>query len=124
MEDVLPLLSQQDRRYVADFDLLPYRGFAKTHYLELDLGDIDSSKPLRLIMHGFVDYFTVTSIFAAYQGNVTAVAPFLEIQDRSGKWTRVMDDIGFPAGLARTMIADLTGHLAAGSFACPYWNQP
>jgi tetratricopeptide (TPR) repeat protein len=114
MEDVLPLLSQQDRRYVADFDLLPYRGFARMHYLELDLGDIDSTKPLRLIMHGFVDYFTVTSIFAAYQGNVTAVAPFLEVQDRSGKWTRVMDDIGFPAGLARTMIADLTGHLPPG----------
>ncbi len=127
---VLPELLSRDRRYVAGFESLPFAGFAKTHYLEMDLGDIDPSRPLRLLMHGFTDYFTVTSIFAAYQANVQAVAPFLEARTRDGQWKRVSDDIGFPAGLARTMIADLSGRLPAGTTRVRigtnlkiYWDQ-
>ena len=115
--NVLPLLLSRDQQYVAGFDSLPYPGYAKMHYLELDLGAIDSKKPLRLLMHGFIDYFTVTSIFAAYQGKVQPVAPFLEVPDGpygNGQWKRVSDDIGFPAGLARTMVSDLSGRLPAG----------
>jgi hypothetical protein len=66
------------------------------------------------VMHGFIDYFTVTSIFAAYQGGVQPVVPFLEIADGPGKWKRVSEDIGFPAGLARTMVSDLSGRLPPG----------
>src|SRR6185295_722406 len=36
-------------------------------------------------------------------------------QDASGKWVRVMDDMGFPAGGPRTMTADLTGKLPPGT---------
>jgi Flp pilus assembly protein TadD len=116
--NVLDLLRERDRRYVTGFDSLPYTGYAKMHYLELDLGALDQGEvpqaPLRLIMHGFIDYFTVTSIFAAYQGKVEPVVPFLEIPDGPGKWKRVSDDIGFPAGLARTMVSDISGRLPAG----------
>ena len=128
--NVLPLLLNRDRRYVTSFDSLPYRGYAKMHYLELDLGAIDSSAPLRLIMHGFIDYFTVTSIFAAYQGQVQPIVPFLEIPAGNGQWKRVSDDIGFPAGLARTMVSDLSGRLPAGTSRVRigtnlkiYWDQ-
>jgi len=112
--NVLPELLNRDRRYVTGFDSLPYAGFAKLHYLEMDLGNIDARAPLRLIMHGFTDYATVTSMFAAHQGGVQTVVPFLEVRSGNGPWTRVSDDIGFPAGLARTMIADLTGRVPAG----------
>jgi len=112
--NVLPLLLERDGQFVTGFDSLPYPGYAKMHYLELDLGEIDSSSPLRLLMHGFIDYATVTSMFAAYQGGVQSIAPFLEIPDGKGQWKRVSDDIGFPAGLARTMVADLSGRLPAG----------
>ena len=36
-------------------------------------------------------------------------------RDRAGKWVRVVDDMGFPAGGPRTMTADLTGKLPAGT---------
>jgi hypothetical protein len=36
-------------------------------------------------------------------------------KDANGKWVRVVDDMGFPAGLERTMVADLTGKLPAGT---------
>jgi hypothetical protein len=96
----------------------------------LDLGVVDPKEPLRLIMHGFIDYFTVTSIFAAYQGGIQGVVPFLEVPDGNGQWKRVSDDIGFPAGLARTMVSDWTGRLPAGTSRVRigtnlkiYWDQ-
>ena len=113
--DVLPLIARRDRRYVTDFDNLPFMGFAKLHWIELDLGTWDPGKPLRLLMDGYTDYFTATSMYAADQAGIKVIAPYIEVQDAKGKWLRAVDDMGFPAGLARTMVADLTGKLPAGT---------
>ncbi len=113
--DVLPLLAKHDRKYVTQFDDLPFAGFAKLHYVELDLGPIDDKKPLRLILDGYTDYFTATSMYSADQAGIKVIAPYVEAQDASGNWKRVIDDMGFPAGLARTMVTDLTGKLPTGT---------
>lgn len=113
--DVLPLIAKRDRKYVTDFASLPFAGFAKLHYLELDLGKWDAAKPLRLIIDGYTDYFTATSMYAADQAGVKVVAPYVEALDAQNKWVRVVEDMGFPAGLERTMIANLTGKLPAGT---------
>ena len=113
--DVLPLLEDRDRKYVTDFPLEPFAGFAKMHTLELDLGPWDASKPLRLLMDGFTDYFSASSMYAAWQAGLSPIPPYVEALDSSGKWVRVIDDMGFPAGLARTMVADLTGRVPAGT---------
>ena len=54
-------------------------------------------------------------MYAAYQAGLAPIAPWVEAQDSSGRWVRVLDDMGFPAGLARTMVADLSGRLPAGT---------
>jgi Tfp pilus assembly protein PilF len=113
--DVLPLISQTDRKYVTDFQDLPFAGFAKLHWLELDLGAWDAQKPLRLILDGYTDYFTATSMYAADQAGIKVIAPYVEALDPNGKWVRAIEDMGFPAGLERTMIADLSGKLPAGT---------
>ena len=113
--DMLSLIQKTDRKYVTDFEDLPYMGFAKLHWLELDLGVWDAQKPLRLIMDGYTDYFTATSMYAADQAGVKVIAPYLEAQDAQGKWVRVVEDMGFPAGLERTMVADLSGKLMPGT---------
>jgi tetratricopeptide (TPR) repeat protein len=102
-------------RYFGDFEVSKFQGFTKTHSLELDLGEAYRGGPLWLLMHGEVEYFSATSMFAAYQAGVEAVAPYVEAQDASGKWVRVMDDMGFPAGGPRTMTADLTDKLPQGA---------
>src|SRR5262249_29458740 len=84
--DVLPLIARRDRRFVTSFEDLPFAGFAKLHYLELDLGAWDASKPLRLILDGYTDYFTATSMYAADQAGVKVIAPYVEVQDAHGKW--------------------------------------
>jgi len=113
--DVLPLLAKRDRKYVTSFAELPFAGFAKLHWIELDLGAWDTSKPLRLIADGYTDYFTATSMYAADQAGIKVIPPYVEALNRQGKWIRVVDDMGFPAGLERTMVADLTRKLPPGT---------
>ena len=107
-------------RFVGDFGLEPFQGFAKMHTLELDLGSPYRGGPLWLLMHGEIEYFTATSMYAAYQAGLEPVAPYVEAlvysdKDKTEKWVRVVDDLGFPAGGARTMTADLTGELPEGT---------
>ena len=113
--DVLPVIAHRDRKYVTSFESLPFAGFANLHWIELDLGEWDAAKPLRLIMDGYTDYFMATSMYAADQAGIKVIAPYVEALDATGHWTRVVEDMGFPAGLERTMIADLTGKLPAGT---------
>ena len=94
---------------------MPFAGFAKLHWVELDLGEWDAQKPLRLIIDGYTDYFTATSMYAADQAGIKVIPPYVEALDAQGKWVRVVEDMGFPAGLERTMVADLTGKIPAGT---------
>ncbi|HVO80461.1 MAG TPA: FG-GAP-like repeat-containing protein [Terriglobales bacterium] len=110
--DVLPDLLAH--RYFGDFELLPFAGFTKMHSLELDLGHPYRGGPLWLLMHGEIEYFSATSMYAADQAGLQPVAPYVEALGEDGKWTRVMDDMGFPAGGSRTMTANLTGKLPLG----------
>jgi tetratricopeptide (TPR) repeat protein len=114
-QDVLALLAKRDRKYVTGFRELPFAGFAKLHWIELDLGTWDPAKPLRLLMDGYTDYFTATSMYAADQAGIKVIPPYVEALDAQGRWVRVVEDMGFPAGLARTMVADLTGKIPAGT---------
>ena len=111
--DVLPDLLAH--RYFGDFALTQFQGFAQPHSLTLDLGEAYNGGPLWLLLHGEVEYFSANSMYAASQAGVQAISPYVEAQDSSGKWKRVIDDMGFPAGGPRTMTADLTGKLPRGT---------
>jgi hypothetical protein len=114
-------------RYFGDFKVLPFMGFTEPHSLELDLGEAYRGGPLWLLMHGEIEYYSATSMYAADQAHLHPVAPYVEAQVAVGsikndgktngktKWVRVIDDMGFPAGGARTMTADLTRKLPFGT---------
>jgi tetratricopeptide (TPR) repeat protein len=128
-QNVLAQLKERDHRYV-DFKPVGFTGFAEKHTLELDLGSWDPSRPLRLIMHGYTEYFTATSVYSAKQVGLESVPPYVEALDTDGHWQWVQDDLGFPAGLPRTIIADLTGRLPRGAIRIRivtnlqiYWDQ-
>jgi Flp pilus assembly protein TadD len=120
--DVLPDLLAH--RYFGDFKVLSFMGFTEPHSVELDLGEPYRGGPLWLLMHGEIEYFSATSMYAADQAHLRPIAPYVEAQVSTGssagnrgneKWIRVVDDMGFPAGGARTMTADLTGKLPLGT---------
>ena len=102
-------------RYFGDFKVLSFQGFAEPHTLELDLGDPYRGGPLWLLMHGEIEYYSATSMYAADQAKLRPFAPYVEALSSNGKWLRVVDDLGFPAGGPRTMTADLSGKLPVGT---------
>jgi hypothetical protein len=101
-------------RYFGDFGLTQFQGFAQPHSLTLDLGEAYGGGPLWLLLHGEVEYFSANSMYAASQAGVKAISPYVEALV-NGKWVRVIDDMGFPAGGPRTMTADLSGKLPRGT---------
>jgi len=110
-------------RYFGDFEVLPFAGFAKLHGLELDLGEPYRGGPLWMLMHGEIEYFSATSMYAADQAGLQPISPYVEALGANGKWTRVIDDMGFPAGGARTMTADLTDKLPKGTQRIRIWTN-
>jgi tetratricopeptide (TPR) repeat protein len=128
--DVLALLSKSDHQYVRDFTNLQFAGFANVHSLTLDLGPWTPQKPLRLFLHGFIEYFSASSMYAAWQAGLQPISPYIEAQMPDGSWKRVMDDMGFPAGLPRTIVLDLSGmlppatrHIRITTNLQIYWDQ-
>jgi hypothetical protein len=128
--DVLDQLSRRDHKFASGFTPLPYDGFANLHTLTLDLGEVKQRAPLRLLMTGYVNYFSATSLYAAWQAGVKPIAPYAEAQLPDGSWQRIADDVGFPAGLERTIVVDLSGKLPAGAQRIRlvtnleiYWDQ-
>jgi tetratricopeptide (TPR) repeat protein len=106
--------------YFGDFALTQFQGFAKPHRLILDLGEPYRGGPLWLLLHGEVEYFSANSMYAASQAGVQAISPYVQAlveneKGANGKWVRVVDDMGFPAGGPRTMTADLSGKLPPGT---------
>jgi len=117
-------------KFIDDFALTQFAGFAKPHTLTLDLGEAYNGGPLWLLMHGEIEYFTANSMYAASQAGLEAFAPYVEALGSDGNWKRVVDDMGFPAGGPRTMTADLTGKLPRGTEKIRlttnlqiYWNN-
>jgi hypothetical protein len=134
--DVLDQLSRRDHQFASGFTPSPYDGFANLHALTLDLGSLDAKSPkdakspLRLLMTGYVNYFSATSLYDAWQAGVKPISPYVEAQLPNGEWKRIADDVGFPAGLERTIVVDLTGKLPAGARRIRlvtnleiYWDQ-
>lgn len=128
--DVLPLLAKRDHNYVRGFTNLSYAGYANMHTLTLDVGTWTPQNPLRLFMSGYIEYFSASSMYAAWQAGLKPISPFVEAQMPDGSWKRIIDDMGFPAGLPRTIVVDLTGKLPVGARRIRittnlqiYWDQ-
>ena len=131
--DVLDVLSRADHTFASGFTPTPYDGFANEHTLTLDLGDVNTAAPLRLLMTGYVNYFSATSLYAAWQAGIKPISPYVEVEradGANGLWQRIPGDAGFPAGLERTIVVDLTGKLPAGTRRIRlvtnleiYWDQ-
>ena len=124
--DILPLIRDVDRRYPEDFEKLKFKGYAKEHAITLDLGDIrrrdrereiqyrdregaGNNKRVLLLMTAWIDYADSTSKMAATQAGVGITPPYLQVKNARGEWQTVIPQMGFPAGLPKTMTVDLTG---------------
>lgn len=108
-KDILPLITNVDRRWPEDFQNLPFKGYAREHAIELDLGDLSKAKRTLLLMTAWIDYADSTSNLAASQAGEKLIPPYVQVKNDRGQWQTVIPQMGFPAGLPKTMTVDLTG---------------
>ena len=69
-------------------------------------------------------------MYSAWQAGISPIPPYVEVQLPDGSWRRIVDDMGFPAGLPRTIVADLSGKLPVDTHLIRivtnlqiYWDQ-
>jgi hypothetical protein len=115
--DILPLIKEVDRRYPEDFEKLRFKGYAKEHAITLDLGNLKGAKRALLLMTAWIDYADSTANLSASQAGAKLIPPYLQVKNDKGEWQTVIPQMGFPAGLPKTMTVDLTG-----KFLCDDWR--
>ncbi len=69
-------------------------------------------------------------MYAAWQAGLDPQAPSVEAQMPDGSWKKIVDDMGFPEVLPRTIVVDLTGKIPAHARSIRirtnlqiYWDQ-
>ncbi len=108
-KDILPLIKDIDRRYPEDFEKLRFKGYAREHAMELDLGNVTNAKQVLLLLTAWIDYADSTANLAAAQAGVEIIPPYVQVKNDRSQWQTVIPQMGFPAGLPKTMTVDLTG---------------
>jgi hypothetical protein len=114
--DILPAISRKDRRYPDGFRSLRFKGYAEPHSITLDLGDLSGAPRILLLMDAWIDYADSSSNLAASQAGIALQPPSLQVRDAKGSWQTVIPSMGFPAGLPKAMVVDLTGRFLARDF--------
>ncbi|GAB4246185.1 MAG: hypothetical protein Kow00109_22280 [Acidobacteriota bacterium] len=112
--DLLPAIVAIDRKYPDVPGGLPFKGYAEEHALVLDLGEVDPNYVV-LLMHAWIDYADSTSNLAAAQAGIRLVPPYVQVKDEAGRWVTVLERMGYPAGLPKTMTVDLSGRFLSSS---------
>lgn len=128
--NVLSLISRVDRKYPDQFRLLPFKGYAEEHALVLDLGNLSDQTRVTLLMTAWIDYADSTANYQASQTQAKLVPPYLQVKNQQGNWQTIIPQMGFPAGLPKTMVVDLSGKFLTNDYRIRivtsmriYWDQ-
>jgi hypothetical protein len=108
--DVLMYLSEKDNNYLSDFKPDKYQGVTEMHDLILDPGKVGENNKLFLFLEGWIFPTDASINVAISQSLGTIIArPFLQVVNKKGEWETVIENLGFPMGKDKTVIADLSG---------------
>lgn len=92
------------------------RGLAEPHGVMLDFGDLDVSRPLMLVMNGWLRFGGgMANIASSHDPGLPFPFPTLEAEIAPGVWEVVDVVVGAPAGKTKTIVVNLDGRLKAGT---------
>lgn len=114
--DITETLRAWDRRTADGFQRLgAWIGYTEPHSVTLDFGDrlarFKAEDRLVLVLAGWVEYPYSQTNYAAATAGVALQTPVLERRRENGSWEVIEADPGYPAGLPRRMLLDLSGKL-------------
>ena len=104
-KDVLDVIRRRDNNRLGGFAKGTYQGISEDHFVEIDLGDIDSTSGVDIIAQGWIRPTDTSINVASAQGSAPVPKP-LEISVPNGKggWKVILPNAGFPAGKLKTNI--------------------
>ena len=107
--NVIEKIREQDDKYVSTLMSEKFQGVMTMHDLILDLGELSQAEQIVLFLNGWL-YPTDASINVSMSQSdkIKTTPPMLQVVDRNGHWKTVIDNLGFPMGKKKTVIADLT----------------
>jgi len=129
--DVLSFIEKKDDIYLSGFKPDRYQGITEMQELILDPGETDLSGNLLLFLNGWI-FPTDASINAAISqsDNLKVITPYIQAINKKGEWETVIENLGFPMGKDKTVIADLTGKITGKDHRIRirtnmeiYWDQ-
>jgi len=132
-EDVTEAMNSVDHRAapVGELDRRFIGRLAGEHVLTLEFETALNwlGRRLALVADGWVEYPYSSTSFAAWQAGADYRAPTLEARGADGRWTMVLEQFGYPAGMPRQMSVPLP-RLPAGTTAIRlrsnmevYWDR-
>lgn len=129
--NVLNKLKAYDFDYVSDFELGKFQGLTKEHDLVLDLGPKATDKDLYLYLRGWVFPPDASINLSMTQTQKYQLQPpSLQVKNAKGEWITVIQDLGYPMGKDKMVIADLSGkfptadrHVRIRTNMQIYWDQ-
>jgi hypothetical protein len=107
--DMLSFISEKDDNYLSDFKSGKYQGITEMKDLVIDPGDFNPARGLFLFLNGWI-FPTDASINVAISqsDNIKVTPPLIQVINKNGDWETVIDNLGFPMGKDKTVVADLS----------------
>ena len=107
--DLIEKINKRDNEYVSNLYNDLYQGVTEFHDIILEFDNINSNDSLFLFLQGWL-FPTDASINVnlSHSKDLKSVFPYLQIPNENGEWETVIENLGFPKGKNKTMIANLT----------------
>jgi hypothetical protein len=109
-QDVSELVAKRDHRYSKTWERGLNQGLTETHWLELDLGELQDPTQVTLFLTGWM-FPTCTSINLAMTENPLKpkqMPPSIWMPNAEGEWIETIPYAGFPGGKTKTIAIDLS----------------
>jgi tetratricopeptide (TPR) repeat protein len=108
--DLLAAIRAKDDVYVSNLKPAKFQGVTELHDLILDLGDFADSDSVVLFLNGWLFPSDASiNVAIAQSGQPKVISPYLQVKNRRGEWQTVIENMSFPMGKDKMMVADLTG---------------
>jgi len=112
--DLLPKVAERDNRYTPYLKQGRYQGLTEISEITIDPGKTDPGEKLFLYLYGWI-FPTDASINASISQSdeILMMPPLIEALNDEGEWEVIVDNLGFPMGKDKMLVADLTGKVSS-----------